>query len=132
MLTVVDWLVIGAYLLFALYVGLAARERAGQSRTSYFIADRSLPWWWAGVVTDAGFIALRHDGPASGYLRSFRAVLYSLVYNVIILGWVLRAMGKIVQTLGGDERSGRRGSSAPRQPSYRGSRHRAVPLRPSR
>ncbi len=151
-MTVVDWLVIGAYLLFALYVGLAARERAGESRTSYFIADRSLPWWWAGtsiaattfaadtplaitgivaargvsgnwlwlswllvhagvvmlfarrwwragVVTDAEFIALRYDGPASGYLRSFRALLYGLVYNVIILGWVLRAMGKIVQPL---------------------------------
>lgn len=99
MLTVVDWLVIGAYLLLALYVGVAARERASESRTSYCIADRSLPWWWAGVVTDAGFSALRHDGPASGCLRSFRAVLYGLVYNVIILGWVLRAMGQIVQTL---------------------------------
>ncbi len=152
MLETLDWLVIGGYLLFALGVGLAARERAGQSRESYFLADRSLPWWWAGtsiaattfaadtplaitgivaarglsgnwlwlswllvhagvvmifarrwwragVVTDAEFIALRYTGRASGYLRSFRAGLYGLIYNVIILGWVLRAMGKIVQPL---------------------------------
>ncbi len=151
-MSVVDWVVIGAYLLFALYVGLATRESAGQSRSSYFIADRSLPWWWAGtsiaattfaadtplaitgivaargvsgnwlwlswllvhagvvmlfarrwwragVVTDAEFIALRYEGRAAGHLRSFRAGLYGLVYNVIILGWVLRAMGKIVQPL---------------------------------
>lgn len=152
MLAGLDWLVIGAYLLFALLVGVATRERAGQSRTSYFLADRSLPWWWAGtsiaattfaadtplaitgiiasrgmsgnwmwlswllvhagvvmlfarrwwrseVVTDAEFIALRYDGRAAGWLRTFRAGLYGLVYNVIILGWVLRAMGKIVQPL---------------------------------
>ncbi len=152
MLAALDWLVIGGYLLFALGVGLAARERAGQSRESYFLADRSLPWWWAGtsiaattfaadtplaitgivaargvsgnwlwlswllvhagvvmifarrwwragVVTDAEFIALRYTGRAAGYLRSFRAGLYGLVYNVIILGWVLRAMGKILQPL---------------------------------
>ncbi len=152
MLETLDWIAIGAYLLFALFVGIAARESAGQSRASYFLADRSLPWWWAGtsiaattfaadtplaitgivaargvsgnwmwlswllvhagvvmlfarrwwrsgVVTDAEFIALRYDGRAAGWLRSFRAGLYGLVYNVIILGWVLRAMGKIVQPL---------------------------------
>jgi solute:Na+ symporter, SSS family len=147
-----DVLVIVAYLLFALAVGLATREKAGQSRESFFLADRSLPWWWAGtsiaattfaadtplaitgivasrglsgnwlwlswllvhagvvmvfarrwwragVVTDAEFIALRYEGRAAGWLRTFRALLYGLVYNVIILGWVLRAMGKIVQPL---------------------------------
>lgn len=152
MLAGLDWLVIGAYLVFALLVGVATRDRAGQSRTSYFLADRSLPWWWAGtsiaattfaadtplaitgiiasrglsgnwmwlswllvhaavvllfarrwwrsgVVTDAEFIALRYDGRAAEWLRTFRAALYGLVYNVIILGWVLRAMGKIVQPL---------------------------------
>ena len=152
MLAGLDWFVIGAYLVFALVVGLATRKQAGQSRESYFLADRSLPWWWAGtsiaattfaadtplaitgiiasrglsgnwlwlswllvhagvvmffarrwwrsgVVTDAEFIALRYDGRAAGWLRTFRAALYGLVYNVIILGWVLRAMGKIVQPL---------------------------------
>ena len=56
-------------------------------------------WWRSDVVTDAEFIALRYDDRAAEWLRTFRAALYGLVYNVIILGWVLRAMGKIVQPL---------------------------------
>jgi Na+/proline symporter len=152
MLDALDWMIIGGYLLLALGVGLATREGSVKGRRSYFLADRSLPWWWAGIsvaattfaadtplavagiiasrgvsgnwmwlswllvhagvavifarrwwradiVTDAEFVALRYGDPAAGALRSFRAALYGLVYNVIILGWVLRAMGKIVQPL---------------------------------
>ncbi len=152
MLAPLDWAIIGAYLLFALGVGLATREGSAQGRRSYFLADRSLPWWWAGisvaattfaadtplavagiiaargvsgnwmwlswilvhaavvavfarrwwradVITDAEFIATRYGDRATGTLRSFRAGLYGLVYNVIILGWVLRAMGKIVEPI---------------------------------
>jgi Na+/proline symporter len=147
-----DGAVIAAYLLFALVVGLASRVRGSEGRESFFLADRSLPWWWAGtsiaattfaadtplaitgivasrgfagnwmwlswlvvhaavatlfarrwwragVVTDAEFLALRYHGREAEWLRSARAALYGLVYNVIILGWVLRAMGKIVQPL---------------------------------
>ncbi len=112
------------------------------------MADRSLPWWWAGlsiaattfaadtplavtgivasrgiegnwiwlswvgvhaavvvyfavrwhradVITDAEFVALRYEGRAARWLRAMRSVLFGLVYNCIILGWVLRAMIKI-------------------------------------
>jgi solute:Na+ symporter, SSS family len=144
-----DWGILGLYLLFALAVGFRVRERAGTGRRSYFLADRSLPWWWAGVsvaattfaadtplavtgiiagrglsgnwiwlswvavhagvavlfarlwwrsgvVTEAEVIGLRYSGRAAGWLRSSRAALFGLVYNAIILGWVLRAMGKIL------------------------------------
>ncbi len=152
MLALLDWLVIGAYLLFALAIGLMVREGSERGRRSYFLADRSLPWWWAGtsiaattfaadtplavagivadrglsgnwlwlswilvhaavvavfarrwwradVITDAEFISRRYSDAATGALRTFRAMLYGLIYNVIILGWVLRAMGKIVHPL---------------------------------
>jgi Na+/proline symporter len=145
-----DWAIIGGYLVFALWIGLATREGSGRGPRSYFLADRSLPWWWAGisvaattfaadtplavagiiadrgvsgiwmwlswilvhaavavvfarrwwradVITDAEFIAVRYADRAAPALRSFRAGLYGLVYNVIILGWVLRAMAKIAQ-----------------------------------
>jgi Na+/proline symporter len=145
-----DWAIIGGYLAFALWIGLATREGSGRGPRSYFLADRSLPWWWAGisvaattfaadtplavagiiadrgvsgnwmwlswilvhaavavvfarrwwradVITDAEFIAVRYADRAAPTLRSFRAGLYGLVYNVIILGWVLRAMAKIAQ-----------------------------------
>ncbi|MES2124592.1 MAG: sodium transporter [Gemmatimonadota bacterium] len=152
MLHAVDWGVIVAYLALALAVGVWASEGSSQGRRSYFLADRTLSWWWAGVsiaattfaadtplaiagivasrgisgnwmwlswilvhalvvaifarrwwradiVTDAEFISRRYDDQAAGLLRSTRAFLYGLVYNVIILGWVLRAMGKIADPL---------------------------------
>lgn len=152
MLATLDWIVISAYLLFALLVGLAVRESAQKSRRSYFLADGTLPWWWAGtsiaattfaadtplaitgivaskglsgnwiwlswvlvhagvvvlfarmwhrtqVITDAEFIELRYSGKSASLLRSLRAALYGIIYNIIILGWVLRAMGKIVHPL---------------------------------
>jgi solute:Na+ symporter, SSS family len=145
-----DWGIIGLYLLFALGVGFRMRERAGTGSRSYFLADRTLPWWWAGVsiaattfaadtplavtgivagrglsgnwmwlswmavhasvavvfarlwwrtgvVTEAQMIQLRYSGRPASWLRSLRAGLFGVVYNAIILGWVLRAMGKIVQ-----------------------------------
>ena len=153
MLAPIDWAVIGAYLAFSVSVAFVVRGRAETSRRSYFVADHTLPWWWAGtsiaattfaadtplaisgivasrgisgnwlwlawmavhaavvvvfarrwwrtgVVTDAEFITVRYGtSPAASALRSFRAGLYGLVYNAIILGWVLRAMGKIVQPI---------------------------------
>lgn len=143
-----DWAVIGVYLLLALGAGLWMREKASSDRESYFLAGRSLPWWWAGasiaattfaadtplavtgivasrgmggnwiwlswmgvhaavvvlfarawsksgVITDAEFVAQRYSGRAAGNLRWMRAGLYGVLYNGIILGWVLRAMVKI-------------------------------------
>jgi SSS family solute:Na+ symporter len=144
----VDALVIGAYLLLALVVGLWVSKQASSGMQSYFLAGRSLPWWWAGasiaattfaadtplavagivaakgiggnwiwlawmgvhsavvvlfaeswsrsgVVTDAELISRRYSGRAAEWLRTARAGLYGIVYNAIILGWVLRAMVKI-------------------------------------
>lgn len=145
----VDWVVVGVYLVMAACVGLFVRKAASEDRTSYFLAGRTLPWWWAGlsiaattfaadtplavtgivasrglsgnwmwlswigvhaavvvyfaarwsrsgVLTDAELVALRYSGRAAGVLRASRSVLFGLVYNAIILGWVLRAMVKIV------------------------------------
>lgn len=44
-----DWLVIGVYMLLTLIVGCAVQRQAGMDRTSYFLAGRALPWWWAGA-----------------------------------------------------------------------------------
>lgn len=48
-LTGLDWGVVALYLVLALAAGLLVRAKAGQSRESYFLAGRSLPWWWAGA-----------------------------------------------------------------------------------
>ncbi len=52
-------------------------------------------WRRMGVVTDAEFIERRYDGRAATALRTFKAIYSSLIVNLIVLGWVFRAMGKI-------------------------------------
>ena len=48
-LTLIDWIIISAYILFSLLVGLYFRKRAGKSMESYFVSGRSLPWWLVGT-----------------------------------------------------------------------------------
>ena len=45
----IDWIIIVAYFVIALAVGLYYRERAGSSLDEYFLSGRSLPWWIAGT-----------------------------------------------------------------------------------
>ncbi|MCG8607914.1 sodium transporter, partial [bacterium] len=49
MISFLDWLIVLIYLLFAFLVGALKSREAGRGLSSYFIADRSLPWWWLGT-----------------------------------------------------------------------------------
>ena len=48
-LVTIDWLIIAAYFVMSLLIGLYYARRAGQSTEEYFVADRSMPWWLAGT-----------------------------------------------------------------------------------
>jgi solute:Na+ symporter, SSS family len=48
-LNFIDWLIIGAYFLLSLVIGLYYARRAGRSTEEYFLSDRSMPWWLAGT-----------------------------------------------------------------------------------
>jgi SSS family solute:Na+ symporter len=48
-LTSLDWLIIAAYFVLSLAIGLYYYRRAGQSTGEYFVAGRDLPWWLAGT-----------------------------------------------------------------------------------
>lgn len=48
-LSLVDWLIIGAYFLLSLLVGLHYTRRASRSVSEYFLSGRSMPWWLAGT-----------------------------------------------------------------------------------
>lgn len=48
-LVTIDWVIIGAYFLFSLVIGLYYARRAGRSTEEYFLSDRSMPWWLAGT-----------------------------------------------------------------------------------
>src|ERR1700712_2202583 len=53
-------------------------------------------WRRAGVMTDVEFAELRYSGKPAAFLRGFRALYLALPINLIILGWVTRAMIKIL------------------------------------
>jgi SSS family solute:Na+ symporter len=53
-------------------------------------------WRRAGVMTDVEFAELRYSGRPAAALRGFRALYLALPINLIILGWVTRAMIKIL------------------------------------
>jgi Na+/proline symporter len=48
-LALLDWIIIVAYLAFALGIGVLFRGRAGRGLAEYFVSGRSLPWWLAGT-----------------------------------------------------------------------------------
>src|SRR3954449_9025153 len=53
-------------------------------------------WRRANVMTDVEFAEIRYQGPPAAALRGFRALYLALPINLIILGWVTRAMIKIL------------------------------------
>ena len=53
-------------------------------------------WRRANVMTDVEFAEIRYAGKPAAVLRGFRALYLALPINLIILGWVTRAMIKIL------------------------------------
>ncbi len=49
-------------------------------------------WRRAGIVTEAEFAEIRYAGKPAKFLRGFRAVYLGLFMNIIIMGWVNKAM----------------------------------------
>lgn len=64
----------------------------GAMLTVFFFARL---WRRSGVMTDVEFVEFRYSGNAAAFLRGFRAIYLGLFMNVIILGWVNKAMEKI-------------------------------------
>lgn len=52
-------------------------------------------WRRSGVMTDIEFLEFRYSGKEASFLRGFRSIYLGLFMNVIILGWVHKAMEKI-------------------------------------
>jgi Na+/proline symporter len=53
-------------------------------------------WRRANVMTDVEFAEIRYSGRPASFLRGFRAIYLAIPINLIILGWVTRAMIKIL------------------------------------
>ena len=48
-LTIIDWLVIGAYFALNIGIGFYYKARAGKSVSEFFLSGRNVPWWLAGT-----------------------------------------------------------------------------------
>jgi len=44
-----DWVLIGAFFLVSLLIGLIVSKRAGSSTQEFFLSGRNMPWWLLGV-----------------------------------------------------------------------------------
>src|SRR5438105_7201260 len=53
-------------------------------------------WRRANVMTDVEFAEIRYSGKPARFLRGLRALYLAIPINLIILGWVTRAMIKIL------------------------------------
>ncbi len=53
-------------------------------------------WRRAGIMTEAEFAEIRYSGKPARFLRGFRALYLGLFMNVIIMGWVNKAMTSIL------------------------------------
>ncbi len=53
-------------------------------------------WRRANVLTDVEFAEIRYGGGRAKFLRGFRAIYLAIPINLIILGWVTRAMIKVL------------------------------------
>ncbi len=54
-------------------------------------------WRRAGVLTDVEFVELRYGGQPAAALRGVRALYLALPVNLIIMGWVTKAMADVLQ-----------------------------------
>jgi len=53
-------------------------------------------WRRSKILTDTEFAELRYSDKSASFLRGFRALYFPLIYNTIVMGWVMLAMAKIM------------------------------------
>ncbi len=56
-------------------------------------------WRRAGVLTDNELIELRYSGKPAAALRAFKAGYFSILYNLIVMGWVLLGLGTVAEAV---------------------------------
>ena len=68
-LQTIDWIIIVAYAVFVIAVGLTFARRAGRSTSEFFLSGRSLPWWISGTSMVATSFAADTPLLISGWVR---------------------------------------------------------------
>ena len=60
-------------------------------------------WRRAEVITENELIELRYGGKPAAFLRGFKALYFSTLFNFIVMGWVISAMAKVLKVFFGFE-----------------------------
>lgn len=68
-MALLDWLIVAAYVAFALAVGVVYARKAGKDVDQYFLSGRSLPWWIAGTSMVATSFAADTPLVITGWVR---------------------------------------------------------------
>ncbi|TGK07975.1 sodium transporter [Leptospira semungkisensis] len=97
MFSLIDWILILAYILFAFSTGILLSSKAGESLSSYFVADRKLPWWWLGTSMVATTFAadtplvitgmVAQDGVSGNWLWWSWAIGYLIITVFFAASW---------------------------------------------
>ena len=53
----------------------------------------------AEVLTDNELLEIRYSGKPAAFLRAFKAGYFSILYNFIVMGWVINAMASVVSVM---------------------------------
>lgn len=59
-------------------------------------------WRRANVLTENELLELRYSGAPAAFLRFFKAGYFALLYNFIVMGWVLNGMSSVLSVMLGD------------------------------
>ena len=68
-LSTLDWIIVGGYLLLSLAVGVWASKKAGKDTRSFFLAGRNMPWWLLGISMVATTFSTDTPNLVTGLVR---------------------------------------------------------------
>ncbi len=68
-LNTIDWLIIIAFFLFSLVIGLVVSRQSGKDSTNFFLSGRNMPWWLLGTSMVATTFAVDTPGLVAGIVR---------------------------------------------------------------
>ena len=56
-------------------------------------------WRRAEVLTDNELLEIRYSGKPAAFLRAFKAGYFAILYNFIVMGWVINAMASVMAVM---------------------------------
>ena len=68
----IDWLIISAFFILSLAIGIIVSKKSGKDVTEFFLSGRKMPWWLLGISMVATTFSSRHTKPGNRYSQNQR------------------------------------------------------------